>query len=106
MNEEILKIVGITHVKGQFQGRDYDNLNFKVTSDFKKDSDSVGVNTDTIKVKTENALYIFNLTCPLDLFTCSLLGHLIGKNCSLSYNKFGQVVGITVIDNSNKGGVK
>ena len=76
------EVIGIQHKKGNYNGQDYDNMVFYVTSPANADNGDIGLIASVIKIKTslvETVPSIGDLISPL-------------------YDRFGRVVGLLYID--------
>lgn len=103
LNPDTFYICGIQIVSGDFNGKKYHNVNIKCQTPFSEKADSIGINVEPVKIPVDKALQLFNIDCELSAVTSSLFGFLLGAVVDFNYNKFGQIVGINILE---KGGVK
>lgn len=76
------EVIGIQHKKGNYNGQDYDNMVFSVTSPANEKNGDIGLIASVIKIKTslvETVPSIGDLISPL-------------------YDRFGRVVGLSYYD--------
>lgn len=103
----IMKILGIVNSQGDFNGNKYHNLvlhcSYKETNERK---DCCGELTDVVKLRFSdlNALFSMGLADPSDVekMTAANFDYLLGEEIEVSYNKFGAVQGVTILDSKDK----
>lgn len=71
-----MKVIGIERKKGNYEGREYDNIVLTCTTPYPEEKEATGYFSDTVKVK-----YVVFEESEID----------IGDEISVYYNKFGQV---------------
>ena len=76
------EVIGIQHKTGNYNGKNYDNMVFSVTSPCNERNGDIGLIASVIKIKTEL------------VETLPYLGDLI----SPLYDRFGRVVGLSIVD--------
>ena len=97
-----MKIIGVSTSKGEFQGRNYHNLNIYVTTDFNPNVDGLGKTVETIKLRFANINVLLNLGMTeqaVENLTAKDFSTLIGRECNIYYNRFGGVESINWIEN-------
>lgn len=76
---EEYEVIGIQHKQGNYNGKDYDNMVFSVTSPANEKNGDVGLIASVIKIKTEL------------LETVPSLGDVV----SPVYDRYGHVIGLS-----------
>ena len=76
------EVIGIQHKTGNYNGKDYDNMVFSVTSPGNECNGDIGLIASVIKIKTELVESVPSL----------------GDVISPLYDRFGRVVGLSYID--------
>lgn len=95
-------IIGLNVVRGDFNGRPYHNLSLKCLTPFSEKADSCGINIEVVKLPIVTALNVLNIVCSPDSATASIFGYLLDSTIECQYNKFGQVVGIKILEGGGK----
>ena len=84
-------IVSVSRSKGNYQGSDYDNINFQCFCDVAPKSLLAGQAVETVKVKTDVVIDCFGKSVSsIDW------NSLVGSEILPTYNKFGQVSAISI----------
>lgn len=102
-----MKILGIVNSQGDFNGNKYHNLvlhcSYKETNERK---DCCGELTDVVKLRFSdlNAFFSMGLADPSEVerMSAANFDFLLGEEIEVSYNKFGAVQGIKVLDSKDK----
>lgn len=97
-----MKVLGVSVVNGEYEGRKYHNLVFQVAApNDNPNKDVVGDLVDTVKIKFTDINIILQLgladQSDVEKLTASAFSDFIGSEISVSYNKYGAVNSITVV---------
>lgn len=101
-------IIGCNITKGIYPpvtGKPYHNVNLRCIVPFSDNSDSVGDNIESVKIPVSSAIQMFGIDCTPDNISSSLLGFCINKTVRFGYNKFGQPISCSFVDNKSEKGV-
>lgn len=84
-------IIGVVHSKGNYQGNDYDNINFQCFSDVNPKGLLAGSAVETVKVKSDVVI-----DCVGKSIKSIDWERFIGSDIVCQFNKFGQVTSFVV----------
>ena len=102
-----MKVLGVSVVNGEYEGRKYHNLVFQVAApNDNPNKDVVGDLVDTVKIKFTDINIILQLgladQADVEKLTASAFSDYIGSEISVSYNKYGAVNSITVVKSKSE----
>lgn len=88
---DVNKIIGIKEVKGEYQGKQYHNVNFQTVYNSESETSS-GEMCEVVKIKYDLLTDVFGKPV-----TFEDLKGFIGSLCEIGYNKFGNVSYIRIV---------
>lgn len=102
-----MKILGIVNSQGDFNGNKYHNLVLHCSYlETNANKDCCGLLVDTVKLRFAdlNSILGMGFADPSDVENLHAedFNHLIGKEIEVSYNKFGAVQSVKVLDSVDK----
>ena len=94
----MLEVVGVQEVKGTYEGNDYHNVMLHCINENPQDTSKkkhIGSVVDSIKIKFALVKEVFSKS-----MSSADWQNLIGKEIKVTYNRFGNVDEVRVIENA------